>query len=408
MRPAKRGITMATIFYGLSGEGRGHAARARVLVDQLRSQHRVVIYTYGAALEMLQPTYHRTDVEVRATVGMRFRYDSDGRLNRSQSFLGALPFLLQMPDKARQLARQLQRDRVNLVIADFEPLLPRAAALAGVPVMSVDHQQFLTCYDLSGLPPELRRRAEFLGHFVRPYYKNLVRAVISSFFFPPLKHGKHPVTQVGVLLRSEILDASPRHGDYLVAYVRREAPRAVLQALSECGRGVRVYGHGKHERQGNLTFHAIHPSAFAADLAGAAALVTSAGNQVVGEALSLRKPVLAYPEPGNLEQRINGHFLETSGQGWTRTADAFHGGLVRDFLNVCGGLRERILPDRVSGNRAAWEAVEQELARATSSKPDAPVTFLGSSRPERACASVSQPKNAWTRQVALAPTPFAS
>ena len=35
---------MATIFYGLSGEGRGHATRARTIVEGLRKRHKVVVF----------------------------------------------------------------------------------------------------------------------------------------------------------------------------------------------------------------------------------------------------------------------------------------------------------------------------------------------------------------------------
>lgn len=358
---------MATIHYSLSGEGRGHAARAQVLVDLLSPRHRMVLHAYGAALEMLAPLYKGTDIEVRAIEGMRFRYDKSGTLNRPASLLAAVPFLSKMPARARRLARQLEKDRADLVIADFEPLMPRAAELAQVPVMSVDHQQFLTCYDLSSLPASLRRKAEFLAPFVRPYYKRLVRAVISAFFFPPLKRRGHPITQAGVLLRKEILQARPEEGAHLVAYVRREAPERILSALSECGRPVRVYGHGQHAASGNLTFHPINPQAFAEDLATSTALVTTAGNQVVGEALSLRKPVLSYPEPGNFEQHINGHFLKESGQGWSRDAETFDAKLVKSFLSQCPQLRDRIRPERLNGNRAALAAVEYEIRAATDS-----------------------------------------
>ncbi len=356
---------MATIHYSLSGEGRGHAARAQVLVDLLKERHRVVVHAYGAALDMLEPLFQGSEVEVRRIPGMRFAYDSRGTLNRAGSLLSALPFIAQLPSRAHELARQLERENVDLVISDFEPLLPRAADLAGIPTMSVDHQQFLTSYDLSGLPSELRSHARFLGPFVRPYYKKLVRAVISAFFFPPLKKKAHPVTQVGVLLRPAILQARPEKGAHLVAYVRREAPDSVLKALSECGRPVRVYGHSTEGSHKGLSFRPIHPAAFAEDLASSIGLITTAGNQVVGEALSLRKPVLAFPEPGNQEQQINGFFLEESGQGWSRRAGSFDARLVKRFIERAPVLSERIRPERLNGNRLTLAAVEYEISAAT-------------------------------------------
>ena len=56
---------MATIFYSLSGEGRGHATRVRAVVEELRKRHRVVIYAPGHAYELLLPVYEGTDVDIR-------------------------------------------------------------------------------------------------------------------------------------------------------------------------------------------------------------------------------------------------------------------------------------------------------------------------------------------------------
>jgi len=96
----------------------------------------------------------------------------------------------------------------------------------------------------------------------------------------------------------------------------------VLDSLRSWGRTVHVYGHGALGRSGNLEFFDIEPVRFVEDLARARALISSAGNQVVGEALALQKPVLAYPQPGNWEQQINAHFLQQSGMGRARSRRA--------------------------------------------------------------------------------------
>lgn len=356
---------MATIHYSVSGEGRGHAARAQVLLHLLKERHNVVIHAYGAALEMLRPLHEKKLAEVREIPGMRFAYDRNGTLNRPASLIQALPFLAKLPVRAARMARVLEKEKVDLCIADFEPLLPRAANLARVPVMSVDHQQFLTCYDLSRLPSHLRRKASFLAPFVEPYYEKLTRAVISAFFFPPVKKRRVPITQAGVLLRPEILDATPTRGSHLVAYMRREAPHRVLSALSGCGLSVHVYGHGAREPNGSLSFRAVDAQAFAEDLASSAGLVTTAGNQVVGEALYLKKPVLAYPEPGNFEQHINAFFLGQSGQGLSYPVEEFSSALIREFVDAIPALADRIRPERLNGNRVTLSAIEGEVAAAT-------------------------------------------
>lgn len=44
---------MSKILYGVAGEGRGHAMRARTIVEALRAEHEIVIYAPQCAYEML-------------------------------------------------------------------------------------------------------------------------------------------------------------------------------------------------------------------------------------------------------------------------------------------------------------------------------------------------------------------
>lgn len=351
---------MATVYYSMAGEGRGHAARVQVAVEMLRQRHRVVLYASGQALEMLRPEYRHTEIELRELPGLRFRYSPAGHLSHCGSVAAAVPFVWQMGNHIRDLARRLERDNVDLVISDFEPLLPRAAALAKTRSMTVDYQHFLLACDLTQLPHPLRKKTRLLANLSRPFYRSPCRSVISAFFSPPLLRQSYPVTQVGVLLRKAVLDVTPELGSYLVAYFRRTPPRCIFEALAACRRQVRIYGLGGQSKTGNLTFHPTDTSRFFADLAGCQALVSTAGNQVIGEALYLNKPVLAYPEPGNLEQTLNAFFLEQARTGWARDARGFSPLLIESFLESVPTLRERIRPEQMNGNRATLAAIEYE------------------------------------------------
>jgi uncharacterized protein (TIGR00661 family) len=366
---------VAIIHYSVSGEGRGHASRARVLIDRLRPYHRVVVHCYGDAEAILAPLYSGTDVLVRSIPGLRFAYDRRGRLRRAASVVQALPFLWQLRDETRYLARLLEADQADLALVDFEPLLPRAARLAGVPVMAVDHQQFLTACDLSSLPWQLRSGATLLAQFVRAFYGGPLPSVISSFFSPPLRRQARQVVQAGVLLRREFLELTPRDGSYLVAYLRRHPPESVLSALLYCGHPVRVYGAAETGTWANLSFKPLRADGFAEDLAGSLGLVTTAGNQVIGEALSLEKPVLAYPEPGNIEQSINAHFINALGVGRAVPAPQLTPELVADFVRHAPAFARRIDARRIDGSAVVLRAIEAQLEG---------LPLLPAQRPERA------------------------
>jgi uncharacterized protein (TIGR00661 family) len=193
------------------------------------------------------------------------------------------------------------------------------------------------------------------------YYRGQVHSIVSSFYDAPLSPQCRAVTRVGVLLRPEILRAEPVVGRHLVVYVRRHVPQHVLDALAELQQPVRVYGLGALPQRGQVSFHPVDPRRFVEDLASSLALVCTAGNQLVGEALYLRKPVLGLPESGNFEQEINGHFLQVSGMGQTLAMKAVDVTQLRSFLARVEILRSRIDPAAVCGNEAALSVLRQQL-----------------------------------------------
>lgn len=352
---------MARICYGVAGEGRGHATRVRTMVEALRRHHTVTIFAPHDAFTLLGAAYAGSDVEVVRIPGLKHGYSRSGHLSLLATAATALPFLLRLEGILSALERVVAARDPDLIITDFEPLLPRLARRLRVPFISIDHQRFLVDCDLSCLPPRLYRGARFLSLFVRAFYRGQQASVISSFFRLPLRPRRRAVLQVGVLLRPELERARVSEGEHLVAYLRRGATANVLRALAEVECEVRVYGADERPREGRLHFRPISEAGFIADLASAAALVTTAGNQVVGEAVALGKPVLALPETGNLEQEINGHFVQWCGAGVTVPYERLRGEHVAHFLARLPELRRGLgrLPGK--GNEAALAAVERHL-----------------------------------------------
>lgn len=141
---------------------------------------------------------------------------------------------------------------------------------------------------------------------------------------------------------------------------------------------VRVYGLGERPAQGLLDYRPIDALRFVEDLASCTGLVTTAGNQLIGEAIHLGKPVLAMPEPGNYEQHINAHFIRESGAGMVvddphaLTVDA-----LRRLLARLPDIESRQAPLRSDGTEHAARWVESLLERdARRVRPIAPRASL--------------------------------
>ena len=355
---------MASIFYGMSGEGRGHATRARALVEALRGNHQITLFAADCAYRLLEPIYRGTDVRLLEIPGLRFCYSRPGRVDLLGTLAGAVRYRMSSAQYVRSVLPEFERAKPDLVIADFEPILPRAARLCGVPFVSFDHQHYLVISDFKQLPFRLRYRAALSAPFVRALYNWQTDTIVSSFYKPPRRKAFATAKQVGVLVRPEMLLAVPDHGRHLVAYMRRFMTPDVAHLagrLRPGGAGVRpgcaaltgkpavpscrrapvhgrpgdVRGRGQHRRQ---------PAGGRGALPGQAA----AGDARAGELRTGDQRPLPRAERRRL--------------GRARPPDAARLGA---FLDAVPDLRAHINRDGLCGNHEAVAAISRHLGDAT-------------------------------------------
>jgi uncharacterized protein (TIGR00661 family) len=331
----------------------------RAVVEHLRHDHEFTLLAPSVAFDFLSEVYAGTEVKVRRIPGLLFHYRRR-KFSYWKTTREAVRYLARFPRLVKSVRGLLDDFEADLAITDFEPSLPRAARKSGVPVISINHQHFLVSYDLTGVPPSARFQAGVTAPLIHAYCLHASARVVSAFYFPPLKRGYEDVIQTGVLLRPE-MRRPPDEGEHVLVYLRRYAEPNVMQALAECGREVRIYGLGNRPAEGNLRFFEVSEQGFVQDLASCTALVSNAGNQLVGEALYLKKPVLAMPESGLFEQQINGYFLKAGGGGDTVPAESLDGRVLRRFLDARDGYVSRIDSTRMDGIPTVLETIARHL-----------------------------------------------
>lgn len=356
---------MAKIAFSMAGEGRGHATRVKSVVEALRGEHELILLAPSAAHDLLEQAYrHIPGVSVTRIPGLHFQYRADGRLDYLKTMVHNIPYIRSMSKRTTEIKTLLRQESVDFAITDFEPLLPKAAEKMDIPYISFDHQHFLVINDLSSLPWHLRWKAWLMGLTVKLYYRRQRRTIVSSFYSPPIKSGYGDAVQTGVLLRPEIRRAKPTHGDHILVYMRRFMRDNLLDALRQCGREVRVYGLAPKPDEANIRYLAVDENRFLNDLTTCDAVVSNAGNQLVGEALYLGKPMLALPETGNFEQAINAHYLRASGCGDWIGFERVDASDLRRFLSAVPAMRHQIQPEKFVGNDEAVKTIKQEIALA--------------------------------------------
>ena len=359
-RPRHRGCpgprapaVLAHVVYALCGHGRGHSSRARAVAETLRGRgHRVSFAADPAA-----------DLDVAYAVPGLRQVIRGNRARLWETARANLDLTWRSPEIVAAAAGWLAEAGADVVVADHEPFVARAAARSGVPVVALSHQLILT-ETVPRVP--LRHAASWLGTSLgigvlaprRP-----TAAVVPSFFFPPRRPGSR-ATFVPPILCDDVLAARAHDGDRLLVYVNEgDGMAPLLHALA--GAPADVYGlDPATPAPPGVRLRAPSRATFLADLAAARAVVSTAGFTLLSEALHLGKPVLALPNRGFFEQTVNALALVEQGRG-----EAVRGRHVRradlaGFLARADAYRRPPAADGTAGREQAADAIEGVLDRA--------------------------------------------
>lgn len=353
------------ILYGVVGEGMGHAMRSRVVIDHLVARgHQIEIMASGRACGFLGSRF----AGVNEIHGFHMiTEDNRIRLGRTL-WSNALAGITGVPRNIRAYFDLIDQFRPEVVISDFESWTYLYAKVHDVPVLSIDNMQVINrCLHAPEILDGVRAEFELTRAFIKSKLPMCAWYLITAFFRAPVR--KERTSLYPPILRPEILAAASRRGEHLLVYQTAGTYGALVDALRASGRECRIYGMRRDlqadEIEGNLTFRPFSEAAFVDDLAGCRAVIASAGFTLMGEAVYLHKPMLAFPIRRQFEQILNGRYLEREGYGMTAEGGA-GAERVAAFLDRLDEMEDALAGYRQDGNGELLAAVDDLLRRAPS------------------------------------------
>lgn len=358
------------IAYGVFGYGRGHATRTASVLPELRKQHEIQIFAGGDAYDQLSPQHPVVRIPT-----MGFGYGKDGRCTTYHTFRKNAWHVIEMIFRGPefQAVRDAMLDfRPDVVISDAEPWTHRVARHLQIPRIGFDHFGIMVyCKPHIPLGDRIRSRRDVLVY--RWLMGRPERIIVSSFYHAKPRWKR--VRVIGPLLRDVVLDVTPRRGAHLLAYFNK----GDYQFLPHLEHGLRasrlpvlVYGTSRRGRVDNLEFKPPSDVPFIEDLASCRAVVSTAGNQLVGEAVHLGKPMLVMPEQC-VEQRLNAASLERRGFGMqVRHAD-FTNAILQQFLASEATYLDNIRRSARNGRKEAVDTIEQFIRELTGGRDESQV-----------------------------------
>lgn len=356
------------IAYGVHGYGRGHASRTLAVLPHLLARHQVLLLAGGDAYQAMSPEYPVVRIP---TLGFAYGRSGNGKRSNWHTFRHNLPAFLDLlcGGPTFQFVSEIVAEFApDLVISDAEAWSSHVAMAQRIPRISFDHIGIMTyCRpQLAGLDP-------LTSWFDTACYRLLMgrpdRVIVSSFFDAPPRDAS--VSVVGTLPRDEVRRVQPAEGEHLLLYLNRGQDQfhsAVLDVLHELDCPVRIYGTPRRGRERNLTFLPPSNIPFLEDLASCRTVISTAGNQLVGEAIFLGKPLLVFPELC-AEQRMNALAVERLGIGMRASFRDFTTATIRRFLARRDDFAANIRRHRRDGLPAALHAIDDFIGSLSKSPP---------------------------------------
>jgi len=346
---------MATIVYGVSGEGSGHSSRALVIAGHLVEQgHTVKIVTYMRGMMNLEPHF-----DVFETVGLHIT-----SIDNKVSILRTISDNLRKVPSAHPRWRALRKEvfetcKPDAVFCDFEPMTAYLASIYKVPLVSLDNQHRMRYMEYP-YPPGLKRERIMTENVIRAMCPKPSASVVVSFYDGA---PKNPHTFImPPILREDIFGLEPRDDGHILVYMTSKFETLVESLHLFKRERFLVYGFEREGEEGNVTFKSFSREGFLNDLAGAKAIMGTAGFTLITESLYLGKPYLATPIRGQYEQMLNAYLLtDVMGYGKAHMGQLTPE-VIGDFLYHLPDYREALKSYEPRDNEAIKARVDALLA----------------------------------------------
>ncbi len=344
------------ILYGVVGEGMGHAMRSRVILEHLTRAHDVEIMASGRATDFLRKRF----AGVNGIHGLHMIYEENRVRLGHTLWSNILGGITGVPSNIISYFQLIDRFKPDLVISDFESWTYFYGKQKRLPVLSIDNMQIINrCLIPDDVIAGHRAEFEVTKAFIKTKLPFCDEYFITSFFEPPVR--KEHTRLFPPILRPEILAANRRPGEHLLVYTTGEGNEGLAKTLAATGLECRLYGMRRDLKaehvEGNLRYRPFSEAGFIDDLASARAVIAGGGFTLMGEAVYLRKPMLAVPLGRQFEQVLNARYLAHEGYGqMAETLDDPR--TITDFLAAVPACEAKLAGYSQDGNNEILRAID--------------------------------------------------
>ena len=355
------------ILYGVVGEGMGHATRSKTSLEHLVAKgHEVKVVVSNRAYGFLSKAFAGVpNIDIIEIRGLIMHY-VEGAFDEARS---VLTNVLRVPGLVAENVGAYYEDVVRwkpqAVISDFDSFAYLFGKVHGLPILSIDNQQIMQRTEL----PDAAKNEDLSSFratkaFVKAKLPGCEKYIITSFFYPPIREKYRDRTVlVPPILRKSILDAKPvpvSDAKHYLVYQTSTSDSSLIPTLNSVSdQKFIVYGLNRDEQIGNCTLKPFSEVGFVNDLATSRGVLSNGGYSLLGEAVSLHRPVFSVPVRNQYEQLLNAFYIRELGYGMYE--QHIEAGPLRSFVQRTPEFAAKVATFQHDNNQKLFSTIDATL-----------------------------------------------
>jgi len=297
---------MTKILFGVCGVGYGHAVRSRILIEYLKKKHEVMIIAGMCAHSYLKDLKNIYWVD-----GLEFAFKNERVANLNTIFKNIKKISNKNYSQLKNLKNKIDKFKPDAVISDWELFSVYYAKDKKIKLTCFDNEHYLLKGDYK--IPAWHKIDYLKAYFITKLYdvENIICVIL-----PGQKFKKNSnILSVMPIIRKQLINKKPNNKDFILVYKSIARFDNLAEVLKKSNDNFVIYGYDIEKKEDNLTFKKFSEDGFCKDLINCKAVICSAGMNLIGEALYLKKPLYLIPVKGHFEQILNAAYVKENNYG---------------------------------------------------------------------------------------------
>lgn len=316
-----------TFVFAVQGEGRGHLTQAIAVYEMLtRKGHQVSAVLIGSSRRREIPAFvkERIHAPIITYPSPNFVTDKENKSIRIGKTIRQNLLQWKQFQKSISLIKEvLRQHQPDIVLNFYEPLIGLGSFFKPLHpnIVSIAHQ-FIYLHPEFQFPAGGNTSDQLA---IKQYTKLTAKGsskLIALSFYPLQQQFYKNIIVSPPLLRKEVAAQEQYDGAHLLVYLLNSGYMQDIINWNKANPQTEIHCFtdsatvkGKWQYSDTLCFHSLDDQKFLRYMAGAKAMVTTAGFETVCEAMYMNKPVLMVPVKGHFEQWCNARDGAKAGAG---------------------------------------------------------------------------------------------